>query len=133
MTLRAHFKVNWAPLALSCLRPHHFEDHRLIRFNTPLAMTLCLCLSLSPRATEEAVSTAIDGWNFALTPGALSDQCSQALGQAREALATLEQDTAPATLHYDGKTITILAEADDASVAVKLTGKLTTKRALCFV
>jgi thimet oligopeptidase len=61
-------------------------------------MVITLSLSIDGRADSGPVSTAEDGWNFAVTPEELSDQCTGALDRARRALAALEEDEAPATL-----------------------------------
>jgi thimet oligopeptidase len=70
----------------------------LIRLDQTLATVFCLWLALPCAAANKVVSTAEDGWDFALTPAELSGECDAALNAAREAFAALEGDRAPATL-----------------------------------
>ena len=70
----------------------------MIRVHHTLVTVSFLFLCLPVRAADGEVSTARDGWDFSLPAAALSAQCNDVLGEARQALAKLEEDTAPATL-----------------------------------
>ena len=70
----------------------------MIRVHYTLLALICLSLCLPAQAADSEVSTARDGWDFSLPAAALSAHCNDVLEEARQALATLEEDTAPATL-----------------------------------
>ena len=70
----------------------------LARVFVALAAALWLGFATQPRAHAETVSSAQDGWNFAMGPGELTDLCRGAIAQARRALAALEADTSRATM-----------------------------------
>jgi thimet oligopeptidase len=81
--------------------------------NRLLAIALWWAIT-SHAFANPAESTAVDGWNFDLSPTALAALCEKTLEHARSAFADIEQDTNPATLErvygaYDAMSIDLQA------------------------
>jgi thimet oligopeptidase len=77
------------------------KEQTLAPFLRALAMAGMLTATIPSYAGTDQnpeQSTAADGWDFAVSAAELSDLCDNSLQGAREAFATIEQDSAPATL-----------------------------------
>ena len=69
------------------------------KFTTALAGLILLTGDATPGLANPApVSTAADGWNFALPAPQLAQLCDATLSAAAEAFSAIENDTASATL-----------------------------------
>ena len=70
----------------------------MTRFHLACALAGALAVAGNATAADATVSTAKDGWDYAMPAAQLTRLCDDTLAAARESFAAIENDTGPATL-----------------------------------